>query len=197
MFFYGVGFDKLVKTTTSNKFKNDYSVERLKYSNDSIQLVSLVDSLIAKQIIFKPAERNKRYFNGKMYNDTIDRSWAIALPLKSNTFIYSTIDTLFYSPFDSSLIAGLLINKMRNEYISNTNNPEKIEYYGNGFVAWKGDGQYQIQILKNRTSSEKIESVSTKLFKIYCRNDDFEREGYNMNDIRFWKENDWIAKFNQ
>ncbi len=80
-------------------------------------------------------------------------------------------------------------------YIINPDNEKKIDYSGVGFVAWKDKDRYQIYILKHGTRNETFQLCSDNLFKIYCKNVDFEKAGYNLNDVRFWEANNWLDKF--
>lgn len=86
---------------------------------------------------------------------------------------------------ERGLIAGLLITERYNKYKINPDNNKRLEYYGSGFVAKKHNNQYHIHNLKTRTHNDNFDSCSDDLFKIYCRKRNIEKEGYNMNDIRF------------
>jgi hypothetical protein len=100
---------EMTETTTPKEFLYNVKVDRNIYERDKLKIQDLVDSLIKVKTVERTAELASRHFNGKTYNDTIDRDWAIDLPtkLEYKEFI---IDTLFYSENGKEISAGLLIN---------------------------------------------------------------------------------------
>src|SRR5690606_17937811 len=73
---------KITETTTPTEFVYNVKVDPNIYERDKIKIQKLVDSLIKVKTVEKPSELALRYFNGKTYNDTIERDWAIDLPTK-------------------------------------------------------------------------------------------------------------------
>uniref|UniRef100_UPI0019396776 hypothetical protein n=1 Tax=Luteirhabdus pelagi TaxID=2792783 RepID=UPI0019396776 len=66
---------KITETTTPDKFVYNAQVSIAKYERDKVKLQNLVDSLIKIKVVERPADLNLRYFNGKTYNDSIERDW--------------------------------------------------------------------------------------------------------------------------
>ena len=169
---------KMVETTTPKEFtyssKNNYE----NYRKDKVKLEKLVDSLLKIKIIEKPSELTLRYFNGKNYNDSIERDWAIDLPMKIQ-YKESIIDTLFYSENGKEIIAGLLVNKTFNEH------SKKIEYIGKGFEFKENDWK-PFKMLKYSVSGHKnYKSCSERLRYYYLKKIGTYENEYNMNDLRF------------
>ena len=153
---------KFINTTTPDEFAYGVEVDRVKYEKDKIILQNLVDSLIKVQTIQRPSKLALRYFNGISYYDSLERDWAIDLPSKID-YKQSIIDTLFYSPDGKKVIAGLLINKVFNNYSN------KIEFFGKGFKyvdsEWK-----PIKILKySVTGHYEFSSCSESLRYLYLK----------------------------
>lgn len=177
---------KLQATTTPEYYLINNPVNKKQYEADVRALTNHIDSLIDVKIVYKPAEKALRYFDGKDYNDTIDRSWAIDLPMRQQ-YEKTIIDTIIYAPFDSSYFAGLLINKITNEYAKSSENPEGIEYCGNGFIGKKDNG-FKIAILRLRTSgSTTLKASSEHLREWYLKRLGLNKGEYNINDTRFWE----------
>ncbi|MFC5625338.1 hypothetical protein [Algoriphagus winogradskyi] len=173
---------KITETTTPVKFVYNAQVSTAKYERDKAELQNLVDSLIKIKIVERPADLNLRYFNGKTYNDSIERDWAIDLPTKLE-YKETIIDTIFYSDNGNEIVAGLLINKVFNKYMDYPNGG--IEYFGNGFEFDKNDWT-PFKILKYSVGGyENYKSCSDRLRYYYLKKIGTYENEYNMNDIRF------------
>jgi hypothetical protein len=169
---------KMTETTTPKEYIYNVKVSPEKYELDKIKLQNLVDSLIKVKIIERPSELALRYFNGKTYNDSLDRNWAIDLPTKTE-YKESIIDTLFYADNGNEIVAGLLINKVSNKYSG------KIEYFGKGFEFDKNDWKPFDMLKYSVTGYDNYKSCSDRLRYYYLKKiGTFENE-YNMNDTRF------------
>lgn len=172
---------EMTDTTTLNEFLYNVKVDQIKYEQDKVKLQNLVDSLINIKIIQKPSELALRYFNGKTYNDTIERDWAIDLPTKLE-YKESIIDTLFYSENGKSIIAGLLINKVFNEY---ANYPTGgIVFNGRGFLFNENETK-PFKILSCMCGHNTYNSCSDKLRYYYFKKIGTYENEFNMNDTRF------------
>jgi hypothetical protein len=173
---------ELTETTTPKEFLNNVKIDPNIYEIDKLKIQNLVDSLIKVKTVERTAEFASRYFNGKTYNDTIERDWAIDLPTKLE-YKETIVDTLFYSKNGKEITSGLLITKVFNEYM---NYPKGgIEFSGNGFVYSKNDFK-PIKLLKYSVGGyENYKPCSNRLRYYYLKKiGTFEKE-YNMNDIRF------------
>ncbi len=176
---------KLTKTTTPSEYIYNVKVSKIKYGNDKIKLERLIDSLISIKTIEKPAEFALRSFNGKNYNDTIERNWAIDLPLKLE-YKKSTIDTLFYSENGKNVVAGLLINKVFNKLKNYPNGA--IDFTGYGFTFNK-DSLIPFKMLRYSISGYyTYKSCSEELRYYYLKKVRTYENEYNMNDKRFLNE---------
>ena len=122
---------KIIETSTPKEFIYNSEVNFETYKKDKLKIERLIDSLLEVKIIEKPSELALRYFNGKTYNDSIERDWAIDLPL-SLKYEKSIIDTLFYSKNGEKIVAGLMIYKVYNKYRNQMKGG--IEFRGRGFV---------------------------------------------------------------
>lgn len=173
---------KITETTTPKKFVYNLKVDPNIYERDKSKIQKLVDSLIEIKTVERPAELALRYFNGKTYNDTIERDWAIDLPEKVE-YKESIIDTLFYSENGNKIVAGLLINKVFNEYKDYPNGG--IEYFGNGFEFDKNELK-PIKMLKySVTGYDNYKSCSERLRYYYLKKIGTYENELNMNDTRF------------
>lgn len=171
---------KITETTTEKEFVYNVKVDQKIYERDKIKI--LVDSLLEIKIVERPAELALRYFNGKTYNDTIERDWAIGLPEKVE-YKESIIDTLFYSENGNQIVAGLLINKVFNEYQDYPNGG--IEYFGRGFEFEKNELK-PIKMLKNSvTGYYNYKMCSERLRYYYLKKIGTYENELNMNDTRF------------
>jgi hypothetical protein len=177
---------ELTATTTPKEFLNNVKIDPIIYEIDKLKIQNLVDSLIKVKTVERTAELASRYFNGKTYNDSIERDWAIDLPTKIE-YKQTFIDTLFYSENGKEIIAGLLINKVFNEYM---NYPKGgIEFFGNGFRFEKNELK-PIKMLKySVTGSDDYKSCSEGLRYYYLKKIGTYKNEYNMNDIRFLNKN--------
>lgn len=176
---------KMTETTTPKEFIYNVKIEPNIYKRDKIKIQNLVDSLIKVKTIQKPSELALRYFNGKTYNDTIKRYWAIDLPTNLE-YKESIIDTLFYSENGKDIKAGILINKVFNEYINYPTGG--IEFNGKGFI-YDNDSIKPFTMLKYSVSGSTYKSCSEELKYIYFKQIGASEKNYNMNDIRFLKSN--------
>ena len=173
---------KITETTTPKEFVYNLKVDSKTYELDKIKIQKLVDSLIKVKTVERTAELALRYFNGKTYNDTIERDWAIDLRTKTE-YKGSIIDTLFYSKNGNEIVAGLLINKVFNEYKDYPNGG--IEYFGKGFEFEK-NGFKPIKMLKySVTGYNNYKSCSERLRYYYFKKIGTYENEQNMNDTRF------------
>ena len=164
---------KITETTTPKEFVYNVKVDQKTYELDKIKIHKTVE---------KPAELALRYFNGKTYNDTIERDWAIDLPEKVE-YKESIIDTLFYSENGNEIVAGLLISKVFNEYQDYPKG--RIEYFGKGFRFDKNDLKPITMLKYSVTGYDNYKSCSERLRYYYLKKiGTFDNE-YNMNDTRF------------
>jgi hypothetical protein len=173
---------ELTETTTPKEFLNNVKIDPNIYERDKLKIQNLIDSLIKVETVERTAELASRYFNGKTYNDTIERDWAIDLPTKLE-YKETIVDTLFYSKNGKEITSGLLINKVFNEYMYYPKGG--IEFSGTGFVYNKNDFK-PIKILKYSVGGyDNYKPCSNRLRYYYLKKiGTFENE-YNMNDIRF------------
>jgi len=173
---------KLTVTTTPKQYQYDLKINQEKYTKDKIKLQNQIDSLIKIKIIKKPSNLGLRYFNGKTYNDTIERDWSINLPMKIE-YRKIIIDTLFYSNNDGEIIAGLLISKTINQF---RNPPEdSINFMGNAFTYYSNSIK-PFEILKYRVSGyDNYEDCSDRLKFWYYKKIGTYKNEYNLNDKRF------------
>ncbi|MFD2907224.1 hypothetical protein ACFSX9_00605 [Flavobacterium ardleyense] len=176
---------KMTETTTPKEFVYIVKVDQKTYNRDKIKLQKLIDSLIEIKIIQRPSELALRHFNGKTYNDTIDRTWAIDLQTKLE-YKQSIIDTLFYSENGKDIVAGLLINKVYNEYVNYPTGG--IEFNGKGFI-YNNDSIKPLSMLKYSVSGSTYKYCSDELKYNYFKQIGTSGKNYNMNDIRFLKSN--------
>lgn len=173
---------ELTETKTPKEFLNNVKIDSYIYKRDKLKIQYLVDSLIKIKTIERTAELASRYFNGKTYNDTIERDWAIDLPTKL-VYKETIVDTLFYSKNGKEIISGLLINKVFNENINHPNGG--IEFFGNGFVFNKNDFK-PIKLLKYSVGGySNYKPCSNRLRYYYFKKIGTYEKEYNMNDIRF------------
>jgi hypothetical protein len=173
---------ELTETTTPKEFLNNVKIDKSIYDHDKLIIQNLVDSLIKVKTVERTGELASRYFNGKTYNDTIERDWAIDLPLKVE-YKETIVDTLFYSENGKEITTGLLINKVFNEYM---NYPKGgIEFFGNGFTFEKNELK-PIKMLKySVTGYDDYKSCSERLRYYYLKKIGTYKNEYNMNDNRF------------
>jgi hypothetical protein len=175
---------KITETTTPKEFVYNVKIEPNTYERDKIKIQNLVDSLIKVKIVEKPAELALRYFNGKTYNDTIERNWAIDLPEKVE-YKESIIDTLFYTENGNEIVAGLLINKVFSEYQDYPNGG--IEYFGKGFEFNKNEFKPVKMLKYSVTGYDNYKSCSERLRYYYLKKIGTYENELNMNDTRFLK----------
>lgn len=173
---------ELTETTTPKEFLYKVKVDPNIYSRDKVKIEKLIDSLIRLKTVEIPAELALRYFNGQNYNDTIERDWAIDLPKKVE-YQEIIIDTLFYSKDGQNIVAGLLINKIFNQYKDYPRGG--IEYLGNGFEFDKNELK-PIKMLKySVTGYDNYKTCSERLRYYYFKKIGTYDNGLNMNDTRF------------
>lgn len=171
-------FLKITDTTTPDEFLYTVKVDSEKYERDKLKLEKLVDSLVTLEIVQRPSELALRSFKDKVYNDTIERAWAIDLPIRLENN-ESIIDTLFFSDDGKDVVAGLLINKGFNKF------SKKNEYIGNGFEFNKNEWK-PFKILEYSVRGyDNYKSCSERLRYYYFKKIGTYENEYNMNDIRF------------
>lgn len=177
---------KMTETTTPREFLYNLKVDANIYQRDKVKIQKLVDSLIKVKTVEKTADLASRYFNGKTYNDSIERDWAIDLPTQLE-YKETIIDTLFYSENGKEIIAGLLINKVFNDL---KNYPKGgFDYEGRGFIFNENDFK-PIKILAYSVSGyDNYKSCSDRLRYFYLKKIGSNENEFNMNDIRFLNKN--------
>ncbi len=177
---------EMTKTTTPKEFLYNVKVAPNIYERDKIKIQKLVDSLIKVKTVEKTAELALRYFNGKTYNDTIERDWAIDLPTKLD-YKKTIVDTLFYSENGKKIISGLLINKVFNEF---KNYPKGgIDYEGYGFIFNENKIKPIKMLVYSVSGCDDYKSCSDILRHFYLKKIGSNENEFNMNDIRFLNKN--------
>ncbi|PWJ33243.1 hypothetical protein [Sediminitomix flava] len=173
---------EMIDTTTPKEFVYEVEVDSNSYHKDKARLQKQIDSLIKIEVIVKPAELAPRYFGGQFYKDTLKRDWAIDLSF-SLEYKQTIVDTLFYNENGNEVVAGLLINKVFNEYIDYPNGG--IEFIGRGFRYYK-DKIKPFVMLSNSVSGHKTySSCSDRLRYYYFKKIGSYENKLNMNDTRF------------
>ena len=173
---------EMTETTTSKEFLYNVKVDPIIYEHDKIKIQKLVDSLIKVKTIERTAELASRYFNGKTYNDTIERDWAIDLPTKLD-YKKTFVDTLFYSKNGKKIIAGLLINKVFNQLKDYPKG--EIDYEGRGFIFNENDFKPIKMLLYSVSGYDNYNSCSERLRYFYLKKIGSNENEFNMNDTRF------------
>jgi hypothetical protein len=173
---------RMTETTTPDEFAYNVKVTTDKYIRDKIQLQNLVDSLIKIKTVQRPSELALRYFDGKTYNDSIERDWAIDLPTELE-YKESIIDTLFYSENGNEIVAGLLINKAFNKYIDHSNGG--IEYFGRGFKFDQKNWKPFKMLKYSVTGYDNYKGCSERLRYYYFKKIGTYENELNLNDTRF------------
>ncbi len=177
---------ELTETTTTKEFLNNVKVDPNIYECDKLKIQNLVDSLIKVKIVERTAELASRYFNGKTYNDTIERDWAIDLPTKLE-YKETIVDTLFYSENGKKIIAGLLINKVFNKFKDYPKGG--IDYEGRGFIFNEKDFKPIKLLVYSVSGYDKYKSCSDRLRYFYLKKIGTDEDEFNMNDLRFLNKN--------
>lgn len=173
---------EITETTTPKEFLYNVKVDAKIYQRDKIKIQKLVDSLLKIKIVERPAELASRYFNGKTYNDSIERDWSIDLPTKLQ-YKKTIVDTLFYSENGKEIIAGLLINEVFNELKNYPNGA--IDYEGRGFVFNETDFKPIKMLMYSVSGYDNHKSCSDRLRYFYLKKIGTNENEFNMNDIRF------------
>lgn len=177
---------EMTETTTSKEFLYNVKVDPNIYERDKIKIQKLVDSLIKVKTVERTAKLALRYFNGKTYNDSIERDWAIDLPTKLY-YKKNIVDTLFYSENGKNIIAGLLINKVFNEFKDYLKGG--IEYEGRGFIFNENDFKPIKMLVYSVSGYDNYKSCSDRLRYFYFKKIGSNEDEFNMNDIRFLNKN--------
>ena len=172
---------KITETTTPKEFVYNVKVDHKTYELDKIKIQKLVDSLIKVKTVERSAKLALRYFDGKTYNDTIERDWAIDLPHRLE-YKKIIVDTLFYSENGKNILAGLLVFQAFNEYMDYPNGG--FEYFGRGFKFNKYDWK-QFKMLSSFTGYDNYKSCSERLRYYYLKKIGTFENKHNMNDTRF------------
>ncbi len=178
---------EMIDTTTPTEFVYKVDVDSSSYHLDKARLQKQVDSLIKIEVILKPAELARRYFGSQFYEDTLERDWAIDLPL-SLEYKQTIIDTLFYNKNGYEVIAGLLINKVFNEYIDYPNGG--IEFIGRGFRYNKDKIKPFVMLSYSVSGHKTYSSCSDRLRYFYFKKIGTFEDKLNMNDTRFLNSGD-------
>jgi hypothetical protein len=177
---------EMTETSTPKEFRYNVKVDANIYQSDKVKIQKLVDSLIKVKTVERTAELASRYFNGNTYNDTIERDWAIDLPAKLD-YKKTIVDTLFYSENGKKIIAGLLINKVFNEFKDYPKGG--IEYEGYGFIFNENDFKPIKMLVYSVGGYDNYESCSNRLRYFYLKKIGTDEDEFNMNDIRFLNKN--------
>lgn len=183
-----------IDTTTKKKFRYSNAVEEFKYKRDLKTIESKIDSLIRYGIITQPSDFGERYFEGLTYKDSLERRRGFpATPYKVP--IKLSVDTLFYSPDSSNLIAGTVIRKYPIDFPQYSNG-ETVQYLGDAFIYNPTDSGFQFITLRTSISGCSSEQeCSRALLDFYLKKSGLREGYYNLNDIRFWTSADWEKRF--
>jgi len=173
-------------TTTPSIYQISTTIEVNDYEIQKNKLIAKVDSLINIGIRYDTAEVALRAFNGKQYNDNIDRSWAIDLPQKLD-YKQVYIDTLIFNPNNQDEMSGLLIAKVFNQFIDYPNGG--IDYFGKGFVYNKKDDDKLNMLKFSLTGNQTYDECSKRTRDMYLKRIGQQDNMYNINDKRFWTKN--------
>ncbi|WP_421774311.1 hypothetical protein [Gracilimonas sp.] len=183
-----------IDTTTPSEFINSNDVDRLTYINDVKRIEQKVDSLIRIGVVTQPTDYRERYFEGTTYKDTLERRRGFpATPYKLP--IELTVDTLFYSPDISNLIAGTLIRKYPVDFPEYSNG-DTVEFIGNAFIFNPNNYGFKFLTLQTTVSGyDSKEECAKGLNRVYLKERGLRYGLFNLNDIRLWSNTDWESKF--
>jgi hypothetical protein len=183
-----------IDTTTPSEFINSNDVDRLTYINDVKRIEQKIDSLIRIGVVTQPTDYGERYFEGTTYKDTLERRRGFpATPYKLS--IELTVDTLFYSPGTSNLIAGTLIRKYPVDFPEYSNG-DTIQFQGNAFIFNSNDYGFEFLVLQTTVSGYNSKEECAKgLNRVYLKERGLRYGLFNLNDIRLWSNTDWESKF--
>lgn len=186
LFFRG-NVDDGRRRKSNSGYLNRFQVMEKTYKADGFNVVRSIDSLISIGIITRTGPKTRTYVNGQFYEDSVVQEWAIDLPMKDVEYQGHYIDTIFYNPYDSTTLAGLVISKTQGKH-----DRGKPAYFGNGFVCKKKKGKYDVKIYGQRTSAcRSAEESSMALRRIYFSGARSDNENYNLNDIRYFNSKDF------
>lgn len=176
----------LQDTTTPKSYQISANIEANNYETEKSRLIDKIDSLISIGIRYDTAEVALSYFEGKQYNDDIERSWAIDLPQKLD-YKQIFLDTLIWNPNNRDEMSGLLIAKAYNQYVNYPNGG--MEYFGKGFVYNENNNERFRMLKYTLTGNQTYEDCSSRTRDMYLKRLGQKDDEYNINDKRFWTKN--------
>ena len=199
MLLYNLSYNKLldlVETTTPNKFITQKISDPEVLGEQSEIFESLADSLLDVQVIGVKSDSASRYFYGSFYEDDINRKFAIDLTpeVKDIKYLKFKVSNLYLHPENESYVVGFFTSKFKNPYAVTNENPEGIDYESSVFVGKISTLNSGMLVLKeyglNCISFERCEYHMEKNF-LKGRREHFK---FNINDSRFWSENNFISR---
>lgn len=193
--FIQIQYRAMVKTTTPKSFLAENNLDSTYLNILKKEFESIPDSLVNK-VIGTRSDSTLRYFYGTTYNDDIDRKLSIDLTPENYGLQYLEFRTqeIYPSPIDSNYFVGILIYKYYNEYAVSADNLDGIDFASNIFIGSRKNQNTNMIILDRYrlgcwSFSSCLEGMKTNFLKGKSKT-----FGYNINDIRFWTENNWIER---
>lgn len=193
--FIQIQYRAIIKTTTPKSFLVENNLDSTYLNILKKEFESIPDSLVNK-VIGTRSDSTLRYFYGTTYNDDIDRKLSINLTPENKGLQYLEFRTqeIYPSPLDSNYFVGVLTSKYYNEYAVSSDNPDGIDFKSNIFIGSKKNKAFNMIVLNQYNLScssfdNCLEHMKTDFLK--GRSKTF---GYNINDTRFWTENNWIER---
>ncbi len=196
--FLQLQYFKSIETTTPDKYllSEVNNPEKLNFLRSKFEAIP--DSLVNKVIGIK-SDSTSRYFQGQMYHDNIERKLSIDLIPESQSLNYISfkVDRIYQSHTATNYYSGIITSKYFNEYAVDDKNPEGIDFKSNIFIGAKKEGSYYMIILDNYSlGCLSIDSCinGMELNFLKGRSKSF---SYNINDSRFWSENNWKERMDK
>lgn len=190
---YGLNY---IDTTTPNEFISEKVVDKILLEHYSNKFESLTDSLLDLHIIGVKEDSARRLFNSEFYYDDIERYFAIELTPEIGDLEYLDIkvSNLFYSPNSRNYLVGFLTTKFTNFYAITSDNPQGIDFDSKIFIGKIEDSEFEMIVLREYgLSCINFERCNYHMEKNFIKGQGSHFK-YNINDVRFWSENDVIER---
>lgn len=196
---YGVLFNfglKFIETTTPRKFQTKKIMDPILLERYSNGFETLTDSLLDVQVIGIKADSARRLFSSKFYYDDIERKFAIDLVPEVRDLQYLEFNTsnLYYSPNDPIYLVGFITAKYTNPYAVSKDNTEGVDFNSKLFIGKVEDSNFEMIVLREYgLSCNSFERCNYFMERNFLKGKSSQFK-YNINDSRFWSENNWIEK---